>query len=192
MKKLILLSSVALLAISTSFGQEFNKLDASPLDVSYYPAKATHGVFAKTEEEKKALEPQARIIYSRPQKKDRVVFGNLVEFGKPWRLGANEATEIEFMNDVKFGDKTVKAGRYTLLVTPNEKEWSVTLNAITVQWGIYGHDAKQDIASVTVPVQASDDVIEALSIVMYEKSKNVFNIKIGWDKTIVEVPVTLK
>lgn len=192
MKKVILLSSVAILAISTSFGQKFEKLDASPMDVSYYPAEATHGVFAKTEEEKKILEPKARIIYSRPQKKERVVFGNLVEFGKPWRLGANEATEIEFMDDVKFGDKTVKAGRYTLLVTPNEKEWTVTLNAVTIQWGIYAHDTKQDVASVTVPVQSSDDVIEALSIVMYEKSKNVFHIKIGWDKTIVEVPVTLK
>jgi hypothetical protein len=192
MKNIITLSTLALFAMSTAFGQDFPKVDASPLDVSYYPANATKAIFAKTEAEKKALKPMARIIYSRPQKKDRVIFGNLIEYGTAWRIGANEATEIEFMTDVKFGDKTVKAGKYTLLATPNEKEWTVTLNSVIYQWGVYAHDPKKDIASVTVPVQKSEEVIEALSIAMYEKNDNVFHIKIGWDKTFVEVPVTLK
>lgn len=62
MKKIILISSIALFAISISFGQEFRKLDASPLDVSYYPANATKGVFAKTASEKDSLEPKVRIL----------------------------------------------------------------------------------------------------------------------------------
>lgn len=192
MKKLLILSSIALATISMSFGQEFKDLDKSPLDVAYYPANATKRVFAKTDEEKKALEPKIRVVYSRPQKKGRVIFGNLVEYGADWRLGANECTEIHFMTDVKFGGKTVKAGRYLMMVTPSEKEWKVTLNSITDQWGIYAIDSKFDIASVTVPVQKSEEEIEELSIALYEKSKNVVHIKIGWDNTVVEVPVTLK
>jgi hypothetical protein len=43
----------------------------------------------------------ARLIYSRPTKNGRVIFGDLLEYGKVWRLGANEATEIEFFNMLK-------------------------------------------------------------------------------------------
>ena len=38
----------------------------------------------------------ARVVYSRPKKEGRTIFGGLVEYGQVWRLGANEATEIEF------------------------------------------------------------------------------------------------
>ena len=36
------------------------------------------------------------IDYSRPSVKGRVIFGNLVPFGKLWRTGANENTTISF------------------------------------------------------------------------------------------------
>jgi hypothetical protein len=52
--------------------------------------------------------------------KARKVFGELVEYGKVWRLGANEATEIEFYKDVKVGGKKVPKGRYTLYAIVNE------------------------------------------------------------------------
>ncbi|MCT4580985.1 MAG: DUF2911 domain-containing protein [Flavobacteriales bacterium] len=172
-----------------STGQEFKKLDKSPLDMAYFPANATKRLFVKTEEEKKALKPIARVLYSRPQKKDRVIFGNLVSYGETWRVGANESTEITFFVPVKFGDKKLKAGRYMLYAIPNKDTWEIKINAITDQWGIYANDVKKDIASVTVSTQEAKDVIEALSIVMYEKDANTFLIKIGWDKTIVEVPV---
>jgi hypothetical protein len=35
--------------------------------------------------------PLMRVIYSRPQRDNRVIFGELVEYGKVWRLGANES-----------------------------------------------------------------------------------------------------
>ena len=33
-----------------------------------------------------------KVTYSQPSKRDRVIFGQLVPFGKVWRTGANEAT----------------------------------------------------------------------------------------------------
>ncbi len=172
-----------------SLGQEFKKMDKSPLDVAYFPANATKRLFVKTEEEKKALKPIARVLYSRPQKKGRVIFGNLVSFGEAWRLGANESTEIEFFVPVKFGDKKLKAGRYMLYAVPNKDSWEVRINSITDQWGIYANDDKKDLASVTVSTREAKEEIEALSIAMYKKEENTFLIKIGWDKTVVEVPV---
>ena len=39
--------------------------------------------------------------YSRPSAKGRVIFGDVVPFGKMWRTGANAATKITFSDDVK-------------------------------------------------------------------------------------------
>ena len=38
---------------------------------------------------------QVSVSYGRPSKKGRVIFGELEKFGKVWRTGANEATEIQ-------------------------------------------------------------------------------------------------
>ena len=61
------------------------------MDVSYYRTIIQFLKF-KTKRQNPALQN----IYSRPQKQGRKVFGELVEYAKVWRLGANEATEIEF------------------------------------------------------------------------------------------------
>src|SRR5438045_1312074 len=85
-------------------------LDSSPLDMAYYPVD-----YPVLKIQDKVTEPLvARVVYSRPQKKGRKLFGDLIGYGQVWRLGANEATEIEFFRDVKIDGKTVKKGRYTL------------------------------------------------------------------------------
>src|SRR5688572_26880365 len=67
-------------------------IDFSPLDISYFPTE-----YPKLKMSKATTEPPlARVIYSRPQKQGRTIFGSLLKWGEPWRLGANEATEIEF------------------------------------------------------------------------------------------------
>jgi hypothetical protein len=53
------------------------------MDVSYYPNN-----YPILKIQNKATEPlAARILYSRPQKQGRKIFGELVEYGKVWRLG---------------------------------------------------------------------------------------------------------
>lgn len=191
MKKMIMMVAIAA-ACTTSYGQDFNKTDKSALDAAYYPAKATKMAFAKTEEAKKALKPKIRVLYSRPMKKGRNIFGDLVKFNNLWRLGANESTEILFMTDVKVGGKDIKAGRYTLFVVPSAKEWMLKINTDLDGWGHYAYNAENDVASIAAPVQKSKDEIEALSIALYEKSTNTVHLKIGWDDTVVEFPITLK
>ena len=132
------------------------------------------------------------MTYSRPAKKGREVFGKLLKFGKAWRVGANESTEILFVNDVTFGGKDIKAGRYSIIIIPTENEWTLKLNTELDGWGNYGYDETKDIASVSVPVTKSDKEIENLSIALYKASENTVNLKIGWDTTIAEFPITLK
>ena len=187
----ISLSFVMLISLNVN-AQEFNKMDNSTMDRAYYPSNAPERTFEKTDEAKKLAEPQIRVTYSRPAKKGREVFGTLLKYGKAWRVGANESTEILFVNDVTFGGKEIKAGRYSVIIIPTEQEWTLKLNTELDGWGNYGYDETKDIASVSVPVTKSDKEIENLSITLYKASDKTVNLKIGWDTTIAEFPITLK
>ena len=91
-----------------------------------------------------------------------------------------------------FGGKEIKAGRYSIIIFPNETEWTLKLNTELDGWGNYGYDATKDIASVSAPVTKSKKEIENLSIALYEASENTVHLKIGWDMSIAEFPITLK
>ena len=191
MKNILIIIAFVLIG-TTVKAQEFSKIDKSAMDRSYYPAKAPHRTFEKDVNKKKGLVPQIRVTYSRPAKKGREIFGTLLKFGEAWRVGANESTEILFINDVVFGGKEIKAGRYSVIIIPTEKEWTLKLNTDLDGWGNYGYDASKDIASISVPVTKSKDEIEYLSIALYKASAKKVHLKIGWDTTIVEFPIILK
>ncbi len=100
--------------------------------MSYYPVG-----YPVLKIQDKATEPLvARVIYGRPQRNGRTIFGDLVEYGKVWRLGANEATEIEFFQDVRINGARVKKGRYTLYCIPYEEKWTMIINRDTDTWGL--------------------------------------------------------
>ncbi|MEW9503511.1 DUF2911 domain-containing protein, partial [Jeotgalibacillus marinus] len=59
-----------------------------------------------------------KVSYSRPFLNGREIFGKKEPYGKVWRLGADESTEIKFYQDATFGGKKVKAGTYSLFAIP--------------------------------------------------------------------------
>jgi hypothetical protein len=191
MKKIFFLVAVACV-VGTTSAQKFAKMDKSPMDRAYYPKEAPVRAFTKDDAKRKAQEPQIRVTYSRPAKKDRQVFGKLLKYGEAWRVGANESTEILFINDVVFGGKEIKSGRYSVIIIPTEKEWTLKLNTQLDGWGNYGYDKSKDILSVSVAVSKSEKTIENLSIALYEASSKIVHLKIGWDDTIAEFPITIK
>jgi hypothetical protein len=155
--------------------------------MAYYPAN-----FPILKIQDKASEPLiARVVYSRPQKNGRTIFGDLVEYGKVWRMGANEATEIEFFRDVKLGEKKVKKGRYTIYALVNEDKWTIILNKETDIWGAFKYDETKDILRTDVPVQKITEPLEDFSIA-FEKNNDGANLWIGWDDTQVRIPFTWK
>jgi hypothetical protein len=126
-----------------------------------------------------------KITYGRPYKKGRVIFGGLQKYGEVWRCGADEATEITFSKDGTFGGRPVKAGSYTLFVTPNEKEWTIILNGDPHFWGTqYEQHKTKDVLHVNVPVKNLGSAVEQLTIHFAGG-----DMIIEWDKTAVAVPV---
>lgn len=159
-------------------------LDKSPMDMSYFPVDyPILKIQAKV-----TGPPVVRVLYSRPQKKGRVLFGDLVQYGQVWRLGANEATEIEFFKDAKIDSKKVKKGRYTLYALVDTDNWTIILNKETDTWGAFRYDSTKDVLRTKVPVQKQDGIIEELSMV-FEKNLDGANLVINWDNLRVAVPI---
>jgi hypothetical protein len=185
MKK-VFFSALLLIVAFVAFGQsKYPPLDKSPMDMSYYPVN-----YPIQKIQDKATEPLlARVIYSRPQKNGRLVFGELLEYGKIWRLGANEATEIEFYKDIKIGITKVKKGRYSLYCLPTADKWTLIVNKDTDIWGAFKYDAKKDVARIELPVQRITEIQESFTM-FFEKSNGVVNLIMAWDDDLVKMPIT--
>ncbi|GLU52747.1 hypothetical protein Dfri01_22080 [Dyadobacter frigoris] len=63
------------------------------------------------------------------------------------------------------------------------------LNEQTDTWGPYGYD--KDIIRFSVPVKTPANFVETLSIAFVPQQLGVILI-IGWEKTYVEVPITIR
>jgi hypothetical protein len=181
MRNVLLPALLVLLLSAVSFGQDLPSLDESPMDMAYFPDNFAH-------DRKSGEKAIARVIYSRPRKNGREVFGKLVPYGKVWRTGANEATEIKFYQDVDLGGKKVRAGTYSLFTIPGEKEWTVILNTDLDYWGAYSYNAKNDVVRIVVPASPLQDNVEHFAIRFEEKGAKRAAMKLTWEKTALEVP----
>ncbi len=176
MKKSSLITSIAfafVMLLSTNVeAQKFPGLDKSPMDAASHP------------NDYKVANKVAKIVYGRPQLKDRSL-EKLAPNGKQWRLGANEAAEITFYKDVTFGGKAIKAGTYTMSAIPGEKEWTLILSSDLNVWGSYFYNKANDVARITVKASMADESLEAFSIV-FDKDGTMH---MGWGKVRVSVPM---
>lgn len=176
----------------TLSAQDFAELDKSPLDAVYYPARAAFRSFAKTDSAAVALQPKIRVLYSRPYMKGRKVWGgDLAPYGEPYRLGANETAEIQFFTPVKVGDKVIPAGRYSFGAIPTEGSWKVFFSLDLDGWGVYAYKPEHNLATLDVPAQTMEESLENFSITMFQAPSGMVHLKMGWDKTFVEVPIEL-
>lgn len=185
MKNAVFLSLVMSLSLCLHAQTKPTDLDKSPMDMSYFPANYP---ISKMKGQIPG-EPSLRVIYSRPQKKNRAIFGGEVKYNEVWRLGANEATEIEFFKPAKFGTKKIAKGRYSLFCVPTENKWTIILNSDVYSWGSFTYRNEKDIAKVDVPVLKNDDTVEAFTM-YFQPSKLGTNLVILWDDVKVNVPIT--
>lgn len=187
MKRLFLSFAVITFLYTTAAAQtKLPPVDKSPMDMSYYPSG-----YPVSKIQDKPTEPLvARVIYSRPMKNGRNVFGELLEYGKVWRMGANEATEIEFYQNVKIGGTKVKKGRYTLYCIPYTDKWTMILNKETDTWGSFKYEVKKDVVRTDVATEKQQEISEAFTMV-FEKAANGISLIIAWDNIKVTLPIAL-
>ena len=171
-----LLFALVMVVGSSVNAQEFRKLDKSPMDIAAFPSSY------------KEANKQMKVIYSRPQLKGREL-SKLAPNGEVWRTGANEAPELVLYKDFNLNGTKIKAGSYSLLTIPGEKEWTIILNSDLNTWGSYYYNEKNDVARISVPTTYASDSLEAFSIVLDGEDGNII-MHIGWDTLRVSVPFT--
>ena len=134
------------------------------------------------------------VVYSRPYKKDRLIFGSeedgaLVPFGKYWRTGANAATTFETSSDILFNGVKLKAGKYALFTFPYENNWTVTLSSKSdVFFAIEQPDPKFDVLKTSVDVKSMETTLEQLTIDFLQDSSFV-SMRLMWDNTSISIPL---
>lgn len=158
-------------------------VDISPMDISYFPVnysqrKMTHDI---------STPPIMRVIYSRPHKGGRVIFGNIVKYGERWRLGANEASEIEFFQNVTIQDKKVNAGSYVIYCIPYQDKWTIVLNSDLYTWGLK-IDSTKDLMQFDIPIKKASVDFEYFTMV-FQPIADGAELVMAWDDTEGRLPI---
>jgi hypothetical protein len=146
-----------------------------------------------------------KVVYSRPYKRGRDnVFGTedsgaLVPFGKIWRTGANEATEMTLTGDLRVGDQELPAGTYSIFTVPGPDEWSVHFNSALGLSGTGRFDMETgqfepadltatEVLNLTVPVASLDEEVDQFTFA-FDSSDAGTRLCMRWITTEVCVPV---
>ena len=112
------------------------------------------------------------VDYSRPSAKGRIVFGDLVPFGKLWRTGANANTTVSFSEDVVINGTTLKKGTYALYTTPKADMWEVIFYTETDNWGTPENwDANKVAVLVNADPVALNNAVESFTISCWESKQ---------------------
>jgi hypothetical protein len=132
------------------------------------------------------------ISYSRPYVRGRLIFGTeeegaLLPYGKYWRLGANEATEITFTGDVLFNGNDISAGTYKMYAIPGPETFEISLNSELGNWGYSEPDYGLDILKTKIPV-GKGNFVEQFTI-RFEEQSNKLLVVIEWSDLKVKIPV---
>lgn len=130
------------------------------------------------------------VDYSRPAVKGRVIFGDLVPYGKIWRTGANAATKLTFSDDITFGDVPVKAGTYALYTIPGKTSWTVMLYSdLTLGGNTADYNNEKEVARISVPAKYTESKTESFTINIAKVKPTTATIELLWENTRVPIKI---
>lgn len=135
---------------------------------------------------------EIEVVYSRPYKKGREIFGKLVPYGKYWRTGANAATTFESSKDILFNGQKLEGGKYRLYTVPSEKEWKVVLNSEgDTFFAVSEPDYSLDVLETTIAVEKLSSGVSEQFTIMFSDMENSSEILMGlmWDDVTVKIPI---
>ncbi|UFH53822.1 DUF2911 domain-containing protein [Spirosoma sp. KNUC1025] len=133
---------------------------------------------------------KVKVDYCQPYKKGRKIFGGLVPYGKVWRTGANEATVIDFDQNVTIAGQPLNEGKYSFWTIPSQQGWIAIFNSETGQWGT-NYDQTKDVLRVPIVSRKHSPMAEQFYIT-FAPSANGTDMMLIWDETEAIVPIQLQ
>lgn len=160
-------------------------VDISPMDMAYFPPNYPQQKMIGSV----GGGPILRVIYSRPHLQGRNLFHDILHYGEPWRLGANEATELQVYEPVTIQGKKLQKGRYTLYCIPQKDEWTIAVNKNLDTWGLT-IDSTKDVMRVTAPVTPGKSKLEYFTMVFEKGDGKSGSLLLGWQDVEARLPFT--
>ncbi len=128
--------------------------------------------------------------YNRPSARGRVIFGDLVPFGRLWRTGANKNSMITFSDKVKIEGKELPKGTYAVFATPKANDWDVVFYTDTENWGVpQNFDQAKVALQTTVKTMQLPNHVETFTMALSNFTNDSALINIMWEKTGVALKV---
>ena len=121
----------------------------------------------------------------------RKIWGGLVPYGEPWRMGADEATLLITQKPLAIGGKTIPAGAYTLYMVPQENGPSqLAFSTALGGWGI-PVDTDHDVARIDLTKADLDKPVDQFTMAISRESSGGI-LKLMWENTQFSVPFTIQ
>lgn len=133
---------------------------------------------------------EVTIDYSRPGKKGREIFGDLVPYDAIWRTGANQSTKLKLAGDATIGGVDVPAGEYALYTIPGEDEWTIIVSSNTRLWGAFDYSENSDVARFTAEPDRLSETVETFTINFSDFDGYEALIQLAWDDVGVSFPIS--
>ncbi|WP_445382668.1 DUF2911 domain-containing protein [Robiginitalea sp. IMCC43444] len=136
---------------------------------------------------------RVRVVYSRPAVRGRAIFGDLVPYGRIWRVGANESTKFSVSDSIQVGPYTLPEGTYALYAFPYKDYWDVVFHKNTEHWGD-GRDAyrpEEDQFRLRLKPETTPVVQENFQISFDEITHNSMQMIWHWDKLRLQIPISV-
>ena len=131
--------------------------------------------------------------YSRPSKRDRIVFGNVVQYDKMWRFGANKNSTITISEEIYFGQDTLPKGTYAMFVKPGKESWELNFYSDFSNWGTPEKwDDTKVVLKLKTPVIVLDTPVETMEMSIDNIGTASATLGISWDQVQVVYPFNLK
>jgi hypothetical protein len=130
---------------------------------------------------------QIIITYSRPNVKNRKIFGVTEPYDLVWRTGANAATKIKFTDTLLMEKHIVLPGEYGLFTIPGPKYWTIILNQVSQQWGAYSYDSTKDVLRFKVQIKKFNYKMETFTIQFANSFVETNELELMWENTRVSI-----
>ena len=135
---------------------------------------------------------EIKITYSRPSMRGRKIMGDIIPYGAIWRTGANDNSLISFSDDVFVGNKSLKAGKYSIYTRPEKTSWKIYFYNKTDNSGLpKPWDESLIAASLNVKTKNVSEPRENFTISIESIKNDAAFIRLAWEKTEINIPLTV-
>jgi len=131
-----------------------------------------------------------RVEYSRPSKRGRTVFPDVVPDRQIWRVGANKNTVIHLDKDLLFEERQLlPAGSYGIYAIPERDSWTIFFYKETEHRGVPEKwDDKLVALKTRAKIREARSIVETFTISFDNLTLNSGELVFSWDRYAVALP----